>query len=102
VAEVPSGLTPHSGVGGGWELTTWQRRNTRSSLRLEVINLNIIRYQFHRNTGMRVKLDDTYCGVKYNKKISFIDRLFGLVVGDPDYRSRGPGSILCVIRFSEK
>jgi hypothetical protein len=31
-----------------------------------------------------------------------VDRLGGLVVRVPGYRSRGPGSIPCAIRFSEK
>jgi hypothetical protein len=31
-----------------------------------------------------------------------LDRLCGLVVRVPGYRSRGPGSILSAIRFSEK
>jgi hypothetical protein len=30
------------------------------------------------------------------------DRLYGLVVGVPGYRSRGPGSIPSATRFSEK
>jgi hypothetical protein len=36
-------------------------------------------------------------------RIEFIaDRLFGLVVIVPDYRSRSPGSISGTTRFSEK
>jgi hypothetical protein len=31
-----------------------------------------------------------------------LDRLCGLVVRVPGYRSRGPGSIPCATRFSEK
>jgi hypothetical protein len=31
-----------------------------------------------------------------------VDRLCGLVVRGPGYRSRGPGSILGTTRFSEK
>jgi hypothetical protein len=31
-----------------------------------------------------------------------VDRLFGLVIRVPGYRSRRPGSIPCVTRFSEK
>jgi hypothetical protein len=35
--------------------------------------------------------------------ISYVeDRLYGLVVRVPDYRSRGPGSIPSAARFSEK
>jgi hypothetical protein len=30
------------------------------------------------------------------------DRLYGLVVRVPGYRSKGPGSIPCTTRFSEK
>jgi hypothetical protein len=34
--------------------------------------------------------------------VDWCDRLCGLVVRVPGYRSRGPGSILCTTRFSEK
>jgi hypothetical protein len=35
-------------------------------------------------------------------KVDFVDRLCGLVVRVPGYRSRCPGSIPCATRFSEK
>jgi hypothetical protein len=38
----------------------------------------------------------------YNIKMNLIDVLCGLVVRVSDYRSRGPGSILGDISFSEK
>jgi hypothetical protein len=37
-----------------------------------------------------------------NNRYLMFDRLCGLVVRVPGYRSRGPGSISCATRFSEK
>jgi hypothetical protein len=39
---------------------------------------------------------------KYTSCEKFVDRLCGLVVRDPGYRSRGLGSIPGATRFSEK
>jgi hypothetical protein len=50
---------------------------------------------FMSRTTEQISHDFTY-------SLSCVDRLCGLVVRGPGYRSRGPGSITGAARFSEK
>jgi hypothetical protein len=61
----------------------------------------LCRYCSTHNFAKRITTD---CKINLDikKKYDLTGRFYGLVVGVPGYRSRGPGSIPGATRFSEK
>jgi hypothetical protein len=55
-----------------------------------------------RIPGYRTEMYCVSCEVRTEFMQKKVDRLCGIVVSGPCYNFRGPGSILCLTRFSEK